>query len=68
MKISVDAKLALVPIVSHAMLINEVITCGISADAIMGTVISVASTLVYSVALIFVIAKLYKSETVLFAM
>lgn len=68
MKISVDAKLALVPIVSHAMLINEVITCGISADAIMGTVISVASTLVYSVALIFVIAKLYKSEKVLFAM
>ncbi len=68
LNITVDAKLAFVPIVSHAMLINEVITCGISAEAIMGSAISVASTLVYSGILIWVIAKLYKSEAVLFSL
>lgn len=65
--ISLDAKISLIPIVSHTMFINDLITIGLTNNTILYLIIILLSTLVYSSILIYVIIKLFKNEKVLFS-
>ena len=50
------------------MLINEIVTLGGTNNTTTYMLITIGSTLVYSVILVSIIAKLYKSEKVLFSL
>ena len=65
-EIPLDAKLSFVPIVSHTMFINDLITVGLSNNMILYLLIIIISTIFYSGILIYVIIKLFKNEKVLF--
>ena len=65
-EIPLDAKLSFVPIVSHTMFINDLITVGLSNNMILYLLIIIISTIFYSGILIYVIIKLFKNERVLF--
>ncbi|MDO4996734.1 MAG: ABC transporter permease subunit [Bacilli bacterium] len=65
--ITLDAKISLIPIVSHTMFINDLITIGLTNNTILYLIIILLSTLVYSSILIYVIIKLFKNEKVLFS-
>ena len=65
-EIPLDAKLSFVPIVSHTMFINDLITVGLSNNMILYLLIIIISTIFYSGILIYVIIKLFRNEKVLF--
>ena len=65
--VTLDVKISLIPIVSHTMLINDIITLGFSNNSIIYLLIILTSTVVYSAILIYVIIKLFKNEKVLFS-
>ena len=65
-EIPLDAKLSFVPIVSHTMFINDLITVGLSNNMILYLLIIISSTVLYSGVLIYVIIKLFRNEKVLF--
>ncbi len=67
MEVSLNTKLAFIPVISHTMLINDIVSLGITKDTILYLGIILISTLVYSFMLVFFIGKLYKNEKVLFA-
>lgn len=68
LNIGLDAKMSFIPIISHTMLINDIVTIGMNANTVTYMLITIGSTLVYSVILVSIIAKLYKSEKVLFSL
>lgn len=65
-EIPLDAKLSFVPIVSHTMFINDLITVGLSNNMLLYLLIIISSTVLYSGVLIYVIIKLFRNEKVLF--
>jgi len=65
-EIPLDAKLSFVPIVSHTMFINDLITVGLSNNMILYLLIIISSTVLYSGILIYIIIKLFRNEKVLF--
>lgn len=65
-EIPLDAKLSFVPIVSHTMFINDLITVGLSNNMILYLLIIIISTIFYSGILIYIIIKLFRNEKVLF--
>lgn len=66
--IGLDVKMSFVPIISHTMLINDIVTMGIGENTMLYVLISTISTIIYSGVLIAIISKLYKSEKVLFSL
>lgn len=67
MEIELNTKLSFIPLVSHTMLINDIITSGVSSNTFLYLVIILSSTIVYSCLLVEWISKLYKNEKILFA-
>lgn len=65
-EIPLDAKLSFVPIVSHTMFINDLITVGLSNNMLLYLLIIISSTVLYSGILIYIIIKLFRNEKVLF--
>ena len=65
-EIPLDAKLSFVPIVSHTMFINDLITVGLSNNMLLYLLIIISSTVLYSGVLIYIIIKLFRNEKVLF--
>lgn len=66
-EIPLDAKLSFVPIVSHTMFINDLITVGLSNNMLLYLLIIISSTVLYSGILIYIIIKLFRNEKVLFS-
>ncbi len=67
MKINLDVKISLIPLVSHTMLINEIITTGITSNIILYLVIIILSTTIYSYIIVEIIGRLYRNEKILFS-
>ncbi len=66
MNIKLSSKTSLIPLVSHTMLINEIITSGITMNTILYLIMIIISTLIYSYILLEIIGRLYKNEKILF--
>lgn len=66
LKIKLSIPLSFIPMVSHNMLINSILKDGITNNIIF-MLITIISTLIYSIIVINVISKMYKSEKVLFS-
>lgn len=64
--ITLDAKISFIPIVSHTMFINDLITVGLTNNSYLHLLIILLSTVLYSSILIYIIIKLFKNEKVLF--
>ena len=67
MEIKMSTKLAFIPLVSHMMLINEILENGITSSILLSFLIILITSFVYSYILIIWISKLYKNEKILFA-
>ena len=67
MEINMSTKLAFIPLVSHMMLINEILENGITSSILLSFLIILITSFVYSYILIIWISKLYKNEKILFA-
>lgn len=67
MEIELNTKISFIPLISHTMLINDIITYGITSTTILYLLIIVLSTLIYSYILLEIIGKLYKNEKILFS-
>ena len=63
LEIHINPILSLVPIVSHTLLINEIFYGKID---ILNIIIMLVSTIIYSIILVKIIAKMYKKESILF--
>ena len=67
LKISIDFKISFIPVVGHLMIVNEIITLGINNSNYLYFIITLVSSVVYSLVLIHLIVKLYRNEKVLFS-
>lgn len=67
MEIKLDTQLAFIPLISHSMLINDIITLGVTSNTLLQLSIIVISTMIYSYLLVEIISKLYKNEKILFS-
>lgn len=65
--IKLNIGVSFVPVVSHTMLINESLTTGLNNNSILYIGIMFISTLIYSLIIIKVITRMYKSEKILFS-
>ena len=68
MEIELDTKISFLPLISHTMLINDIITYGVTSNTLLYLLIILVSTLIYSYIVVVAISRLYKNEKVLFAM
>ena len=67
MEISFSIYLAFVPVISHTMLINDIITLGVNGDIVFKSFVVLISTAIYSWLLVTIISGLYKDEKILFS-
>lgn len=67
LEVNLSSTISLIPIVSHTMLINDILTIGFANNTILFIIIVFISTIVYSYIIIQVITKMYKSEKILFS-
>lgn len=67
LEINMNTGIAFIPVVSHTMLINEILTIGINNSSILYVIIMLVSTIIYSIIIIKIITKMYKSERILFS-
>lgn len=66
MEVKLNYGISFLPIVSHTMLIDYMLTSNISEFNFLYLLISVVSTIVYSLLIVKLITKMYSSEKVLF--
>lgn len=66
--INLSLGLSFVPVVSHTLLINECLTIGFESNSYLYLVIMFISTIIYSIVIIKIINKMYKSEKILFSL
>ena len=59
--------LSLVPVLSHVMILEDVLCNGISASNIINVLLMFASTIVYCIIMLNIIVSQYKSEKILFS-
>jgi len=67
MEISLNTKLSFIPVISHTMLINDIVTLGITKNTLLYLGIILISTFIYSFIIVRIIGMLYKNEKVLFS-
>ena len=67
LSVNLSTGLSFVPVVSHTMLINDILCVGLNNNSILHGAIIVLSTLIYSIVIIKVITKMYKNEKILFS-
>jgi sodium transport system permease protein len=67
MEIKMSTKLAFIPLVSHMMLINNILETGITSSVLISFFIIIITSFIYSYILLICISRLYKNEKILFA-
>ena len=67
MEIKMSTKLAFIPLVSHMMLINNILETGITSSVLISFFIIIITSFIYSYILLIWISRLYKNEKILFA-
>lgn len=67
LEIKLSTSISFIPVVSHTMLINDSLSIGLTNNCISYLIIILLSTIIYSIILIKLITKLYKSEKILFS-
>ncbi len=67
MEIKMSTKLAFIPLVSHMMLINNILETGINSSVLISFFIIIITSFIYSYILLIWISRLYKNEKILFA-
>lgn len=67
LKVNITPLISLIPVVSHAMLLKTVFCSTIHSSDLINIIIMFISTIIYSVIIIKLITKQYKSEKILFS-
>lgn len=67
LEVELSSLIAALPVVSHTMIINDILTIGFANNTLSFILIMFVTTLVYSFILIKMITKMYKSEKILFS-
>ena len=66
MEVKLNYGIAFLPVVSHTMLIDYMLTSNINEFNFLYLLISIVSTTIYSIIIVKIITKMYRSEKVLF--
>jgi len=67
LEVDLTSAISLIPIVSHTMIVNDILTIGFANNTVFLILIMFVSTLIYSFIIIKIITKMYKSEKILFS-